>query len=133
MTKYAARVFLAPRGSWTLIPGVFDLTFSRNTGMAFSIFEDKAVLLTGIVSIINILILLYYLSLANNSLTVNLGFSLIIAGGLSNLLDRYIFGYVTDFINPTFVRFAIFNFADLLLNLGVLLLLFRASLRGNLS
>jgi lipoprotein signal peptidase len=43
----------------------------------------------------------------------------IFAGAFSNLLDRYIFGFVTDFINPTFMDFAIFNLADVSLNIGL--------------
>ena len=40
------------------------------------------------------------------------------AGGIGNLIDRVLFGYVIDFIEPVFVDFAIFNFADCLINVG---------------
>ena len=38
----------------------------------------------------------------------------IIAGGLGNLIDRIFRGFVVDYIEPLFINFAIFNFADIL-------------------
>ena len=45
-------------------------------------------------------------------------FSLIIAGGVGNLIDRLAFGFVTDMFNPLFVRFAVFNVADICITVG---------------
>ena len=52
-----------------------------------------------------------------------IAFVFIIAGGFGNLLDRYLKGYVVDFINPLFIDFAIFNVADIFLNIGVFLII----------
>ena len=37
-----------------------------------------------------------------------------LAGGIGNLIDRVLNGEVVDYINPLFIDFAVFNFADIL-------------------
>ena len=41
-----------------------------------------------------------------------------ISGGIGNIIDRVRLHYVVDYIEPTFVRFAVFNFADCLITVG---------------
>ena len=43
------------------------------------------------------------------------------AGGIGNLIDRVLNGEVVDYINPLFIDFAVFNFADILVCVGVAL------------
>jgi signal peptidase II len=54
----------------------------------------------------------------------------IIAGGIGNLIDRYTLGYVVDFINPLFVNFAVFNVADVYLNIGAGLMFIRVFIKN---
>ena len=42
----------------------------------------------------------------------------LVAGGLGNLIDRVLYGYVIDFIEPTFMQFAVFNIADCAVTCG---------------
>ena len=46
---------------------------------------------------------------------------LILAGGIGNLIDRVLNGEVVDYINLLFMRFAVFNFADICVCVGVAL------------
>ena len=46
---------------------------------------------------------------------------MIIAGGFGNMIDRIVQGYVVDYIEPLFVNFAVFNFADILINIGCIM------------
>ena len=48
---------------------------------------------------------------------------LIVAGGLGNLIDRVLLGYVIDYIEVQFVDFAVFNFADILVTCGSFMLM----------
>ena len=45
------------------------------------------------------------------------------AGGIGNVTDRIRLHYVIDFIEPKFVRFAVFNFADCLITVGAFALI----------
>jgi len=69
-----------------------------------------------------------YLLVASNLPAVTvLAFSLVLGGGLSNLLDRVAYGgYVVDFINLRIgsLRTGIFNAADVAITIGVLLVVF---------
>ena len=49
------------------------------------------------------------------------GMWMIVGGGLGNLYDRAVYGGVTDFIEPLFVRFAVFNVADIAIVCGAAL------------
>ena len=44
--------------------------------------------------------------------------AVIAAGGIGNLIDRALYGFVVDFIEPVFVDFAVFNIADCAVTLG---------------
>jgi signal peptidase II len=55
------------------------------------------------------------------SLLLKLGLVMVAAGGLGNLIDRVALGYVIDFIEFTFVRFAVFNVADICVSVGAAL------------
>ena len=60
------------------------------------------------------------------------GLTLLIAGGLGNLIDRLVYGYVTDFLNVGIgsLRTGIFNVADMAIMLGVGLLFFAGDGEG---
>ncbi|MBS6629691.1 signal peptidase II [Lactobacillus paracasei] len=112
--------------SQQLIPGVIDLTHIRNTGAAFSMFEGKhwffyitTLLAFGVVA------MLWRDSL--HKPIYRLGLTLITAGAIGNFIDRLRFQYVTDMFHLEFLdqwRFnAIFNFADMCITFGVILVL----------
>ena len=46
---------------------------------------------------------------------------LVLGGGIGNLIDRVLNGEVVDYINLLFMRFAVFNFADICVCVGVAL------------
>jgi signal peptidase II len=104
------------------MPGFIELKYSQNTGIAFSLFDNHPLILTLLNSLIILIFIIYFIKNHSHLLFKNLPAILIIAGGLGNLIDRYTKGYVIDFINPTFIDFAIFNLADCFLNMGVFLL-----------
>jgi signal peptidase II len=106
----------------SFIPGVIELIYTENTGIAFSMFNDRPELLV----IFNTLIILVLIVWAIRTKGLNLGLCFIVAGGIGNLLDRFLHGYVIDFINPVFVQFAVFNLADVALNIGVFLLVWNS-------
>lgn len=118
VSKILVEIYLKPIGATQLISGAFELRYAQNTGMAFSLFNDRPYWLLCLISII--LGIIIFTSIKTKKLSLSMAF--ILAGGLANLTDRFLYGYVIDFINPIFMDFAIFNLADISLNIGVLIL-----------
>ena len=123
LTKYFAVTRLQGNGSVSLIPGVFQLTYCENTGAAFSLFSGKRWLLA-LISAVMLAALIF--ALRKNLMAAGVGrwgLRLVIAGAAGNLIDRVLYGYVVDFFDFRLINFPIFNVADVLLNIGVVLML----------
>ncbi len=115
--KVAMTALLAD-GPLTLIGGFLGLRYVENTGAAFGIFAQKTALLA-IFTVAVMCVLLYILLFRKpEHWLVRAGLILIVAGGFGNLYDRVYIGYVVDYIELLFVNFAVFNFADMMINVG---------------
>ena len=103
-----------------LIDGILKLTYVENTGGAFGILSSNTITLI-IANIIVIIAVTRYMIVQKdkmNNISKTAGV-LIIAGGISNLIDRIIRGYVVDYIDITqIIKFPIFNLADVMLTIG---------------
>lgn len=104
------------------------LTYTQNNGAAFSIFQGSLILVLLIGIAIIVVASLYLRMLNSGSLLLKLVFGLIMGGAFGNLIDRLLHGgYVVDFVSfriPEIeYKFAIFNFADACISVGVVLLL----------
>ena len=104
------------------IPGILQFRRTANTGMAFSLFSENGAALT-ILTAVLIAAVVVWLSIRpeEQSKTVRAGLWLMAGGGLGNLYDRLVYGSVIDFIDPIFVRFAVFNPADAFICVGAAL------------
>lgn len=105
-----------------VINGIFHFTFSFNTGASFGSLQG-AFWLFMLISL-GAGVLFYFLVKDVNFTTkkwYSIAVTLMIAGGIGNFIDRLFFQKVTDFIEVEFMRFAIFNFADMCLVVGVIL------------
>lgn len=107
----------------------FHFTYTQNTGAAFGILQrgPTATLLLGALSAVVALgILIFLLRQARTLSRVQLAaFTLILAGAVGNMIDRFRFGYVRDFIHfylPNF-NFPVFNVADSCVVIGAGLLI----------
>jgi signal peptidase II len=120
-SKQAAAAYLAdkPFREAPLIPGFMDLKYSQNTGASWGIFRGQtttlAVLTTIALFALFVFLLLRY---KKDKKLLRLPLLLIFAGGLGNLVDRFAFGFVRDFLRYTFIDFPIFNVADAAITVG---------------
>ena len=123
LTKIFARIFLSGVQTVPLIPGVLHLTYSLNTGAAFSLFSGmNAVLLVfSFVITAGIGFALYSLPKHQGFRNLNVALSLIMGGAIGNLIDRLFAGAVTDFIDFRLIGFPIFNVADICVVIGAIL------------
>lgn len=115
-----------------IIPKFFYLTYAKNTGGAFSLFENNPILLAVIGVIALIFLFRYILSDAELDKLEIVCYSMLIGGIIGNLLDRIIFNYVTDYIGLVFgsYYYPVFNFADMLIVISIGLL-FIKEVRGD--
>lgn len=121
LLKAWATAELLPVGSMTLIPHVVELRYSLNEGMAFSLLWGKQGFLIAVTSVA-LLVLLGYLLLRKMPVLERIAWTMVLGGGVGNLIDRIVSGQVVDYINFLFMDFAIFNFADICVTVGVALL-----------
>jgi signal peptidase II len=89
----------------------------QNTGVAFGMFQDNNVLFTVLVSIIALVIIIYYPQLTEGDWFLMIALSMQLGGAVGNLIDRLTVGHVTDFISVG--NFAVFNVADASVTVGV--------------
>lgn len=115
----------------SIIKDFLYLTYVKNTGAAFSIFEDSTLFLV-IVSIIIILGIIYYIFKHDLNKYEILGYGMVIGGAFGNLFDRVVYGYVIDFIDIYIFGYdyPVFNVADMGIVIGVVIL-FIGILRGD--
>ncbi len=107
-----------------IIEDFFYLTYVRNTGAAWSMFANKTWLLI-IVSLVIISIIVWYIYKNKPKTKLEkIGYSMVLGGAIGNFIDRIVYGYVVDFLD--FYVFGydypIFNLADILIVVGVILL-----------
>ena len=107
-----------------LIPGVVGLQHVQNKGIAFSWLSGTP-WLPGLLSLV--LIVAGFLFLRGKKLPdlTWIGLMMMLGGATGNMIDRFFAGYVTDMIEFLFVRFAIFNIADMFLCIGCALIILR--------
>ncbi len=121
--KHFIFVYLQGNPDIVLIPNVLYLRYSENTGAAFGIFSDSTVFLS-IVSAVVVVVGLYFIfSKKFINKFVYATIIMIIAGGLGNLIDRVFRGFVVDYIYFSPINFPVFNFADILITVGEVLIL----------
>lgn len=127
LSKYLTIInldYIAPPSAPDTIPvikDVFHFTYVRNTGAAFSMFNepDERWIFMSIstVAIIALAIYLWLSRKGNKLLCVALCF--IIGGGIGNMIDRCVYKYVIDMLDFRLINFAIFNVADSFVCIGV--------------
>ena len=122
-------------GHVTLIPGVLELTNIHNNGAAFSMLEHAPHWIFIIFTLVFAAIAVF--CLRRNVVHGKVGrwsVVLVLAGAVGNCIDRILSGYVVDMFNFLFVRFAVFNLADVFIVVaGITLCLHVIFYRGDES
>ena len=103
---------------------IFSLTHIRNSGAAWSIMSGKTWFLIGLPIAVIIVGLIYLFHIKNGSKLAVVSLSVLIAGGIGNLIDRIRFHEVIDYIQFNPINFPVFNFADICVVIGGLIFCF---------
>ena len=97
------------------------LALVQNTGIAFGLMQHNTLLIIGLNILLLVLLVVYRNKLFGSSPLQKWSFAFILAGGVGNLLDRLLLGFVVDFIHVW--NIPVFNLADIYINIGILLLI----------
>ena len=120
ITKYLALTLLEPIHRFVLIDGILEFRFVRNRGAAWGILADNRwVFMT--ISVVSLIFLIAYLfHIRKESKLYTVPISLIIGGGIGNMIDRLFYpdGAVVDFIYFKLIDFPVFNIADCAVTIG---------------
>lgn len=123
-TKYIIDTNFSLGESSVIIEGFFNLTYVQNRGMAFGLFQGK-IDVVSIIALFAILIILGYFikNFKKMSVLEKMAYTMIFAGAIGNLIDRFLRGFVIDMLDFRGIWTFIFNFADVWINIGVILII----------
>jgi signal peptidase II len=122
--KWLANEYLIPEVPHPVLPGIFNLTLTYNTGAAFSLLNQFLGMLTAFSALLFLILIGYSFTRTTYRHGESLALALLMGGALGNLLDRVQSGRVTDFLDVVWIHYPIFNGADIFIFFGALILLF---------
>ena len=124
LAKLAAAGVIREKGVISLIPGVLSLTYVENTGAAFGLFAGGTMVLFVLTAILLILLVFAYIRLLDSDyLFLRVLTVFAVSGGIGNMFDRLLYGYVIDMIWFTPINFPVFNLADCYITVCAFLLI----------
>lgn len=123
LTKYLVSQKLSTGKIVSFIPKVIQFRYAQNTGMAFSMLSGARWFFIALTAIVCVGVIAYLFSGKCKSLWLYWSLGVVVAGGIGNLIDRILYGFVVDFIEPIFVDFAVFNIADCAVTCGAVVLI----------
>ncbi len=126
ITKWQALTKLKPIKNTVVIKGFLDFTFVENRGAAFGILSGKRVffILLTVVVAAGIIYSFYKLPKTKEYNWLKCGLVLVLSGAIGNVIDRAVRGYVVDFLEVTFIKWPVFNLADIYVVVGACFILF---------
>lgn len=119
-TKYMAVLHLKDQESVVLIPGVLELEYLENRGAAFGMLYGQQVFfyIITVILVACILMLYFKMPMLKKYLPGHIVLTVITAGAIGNFIDRVLNQYVVDFIYFSLIDFPKFNFADIYITCG---------------
>lgn len=124
LSKYLIDSNMLEGETLPIINDFFHLTYVKNRGIAFGMFQGKLDIIS-IATIIAIVAIAYYLYKERNKLSIveKVGFIYILAGAIGNMIDRAFRGFVVDMVDFRGIWSYVFNLADVWINIGVVFVL----------
>ncbi len=123
ITKHLVRSNIPFQGSWSpwdWLPYVRIVNWN-NTGVAFGLFQGNNDFFKVVSIIVCLIIIFYFPRISVQAWTIRLALMMQLGGAVGNLIDRFQFGHVVDFISIG--SFPVFNIADSCISIGVGILL----------
>lgn len=124
VTKYLVLENLKDRPAIELIKGVFELRYLENRGAAFGVLQNAQIFFIFIAVVMMTIILFVLIKMPTSRKYYPWHWFLVMlaAGGIGNMIDRIRLNYVVDFLYFSLIDFPIFNFADIFVSVGTVML-----------
>lgn len=124
-TKYFATIKLKGQEPFDVIKNVFQFYYHENNGSAFGMFGGKTIFLLIFTTIVlaGILYIYFKIPMEKRYFPMRLIAVFLIAGAIGNMIDRYTYHYVVDFLYFKLIDFPIFNVADCYITVSAFALL----------
>lgn len=122
-TKMLIKKFMQEGDHLPVIGDILRLTYLKNPGMAFGIQIGGRLFYTIFASIACIIILVYLFRLRPENFWARFALASILGGAIGNLIDRFIYSEVVDFIDIKIIHWPVFNFADIAVFIGMIILI----------
>lgn len=107
-----------------IIEGFFNLTYVQNRGIAFGLFQGKIDVVSVLAIIAAVTILFYFIkNFKKINFLERIAYTMIISGAVGNIIDRIFRGFVIDMLDFRGIWSFVFNFADVWINVGVILII----------
>ncbi|CAI2671453.1 Lipoprotein signal peptidase [Apilactobacillus kunkeei] len=123
---------ISETSSTTIIPGVLSITNLHNSGAAWSILEGQQWLFS-IITLVAVVVIVYFMIKLKGRKLYLTSTTILLAGILGNFINRFLQGYVVDMFQVDFINFPVFNFADICITFGIILLFFAILRDGDLD
>lgn len=122
-TKMLVKQMMREGDHVAVIGDILRLTYVKNPGMAFGIQIGGRLFYTIFASIACIIILVYLFRIKPENFWPRFALASILGGAIGNLIDRFRYSEVVDFIDIKIIRWPIFNFADIAVAVGMIILI----------
>jgi len=122
-TKMLIKQFMQERDSISVVGDILRLTYVKNPGMAFGIQIGGRLFYTVFASIACVIILAALFRLRPENFSARFALATILGGAVGNLIDRFVYSEVVDFIDVRIIHWPVFNFADIAVFIGMVILI----------
>ena len=106
-----------------IIKDVLHITYIRNEGAAFGMLSDHRWIFMTASAIAIVALCVYLFRFSKDTKLIKIGIALIVSGGIGNMIDRTVLGYVVDMIDFRLINFYVFNVADACVSVGAAVLI----------
>ncbi len=131
ITKYIIKINLSLYDNIIVIENFFNITHILNPGGAFGFLssqtpEIRKFIFLFMSSIVALFVLWFYKKCASNFVFLSYGLALIFGGAVGNLIDRFKYGKVVDFLDFYIgsLHWPAFNVADSAISIGMSILIY---------
>ena len=123
LIKNLVNLYMNVDESFVLLKNVLNITYVHNYGAAFSMLTGARWILVLITIVALNIIYIFFIKNKKLNKYQTIVYSMLLGGIVGNLIDRFFYGYVIDYIDIKLFNFAIFNIADSLIVISVILLI----------